>query len=247
MLWDLSVRLHSFVFVEKKATAASPLNDCSLANLGCLPVLALAAISGYFVGSNRRGQDPFTPALDLNSTLPLAASHMPPIYKPGKVELQAVLSEFTKIVGVDNVLTQTGDLKSHSTSDWSSHPGDPKNIPFCVIYPGSTEEVSKIMKVCHSRRIPVTGYSGGTSLEGHFEPTRGGICIDFGHMDKVLALHKDDLDVVVQPGVNWQELNDELADKNLFFPPDPGPGAMIGGMVGTGCSGTNAYHYGTMR
>lgn len=120
-------------------------------------------------------------------------------------------------------------------------------MPFCVVYPSSTEQVSEIMKICHRRRIPVTAYSGGTSLEGHFAPTRGGICIDFARMDKVLALHKDDLDVVVQPAVGWEALNDQLADDGLFFPPDPGPGAMIGGMIGTGCSGTNAYRYGTMR
>jgi D-lactate dehydrogenase (cytochrome) len=66
-------------------------------------------------------------------------------------------------------------------------------------------------------------------------------------MDKILSLHKDDMDVVVQPAVGWELLNEELEQSNLFFPPDPGPGAMIGGMVGTGCSGTNAYRYGTMR
>jgi D-lactate dehydrogenase (cytochrome) len=115
------------------------------------------------------------------------------------------------------------------------------------VWPATTDEVSKVMKVCHSRRIPVVAYSGGTSLEGHFAPTHGGVCLDFGRMDKVLALHKDDLDVVVQPAVAWESLNDQLAPDNLFFPPDPGPGAMIGGMIGTGCSGTNAYRYGTMR
>ena len=62
-----------------------------------------------------------------------------------------------------------------------------------------------------------------------------------------MKLHKDDLDVVVQPAVGWELLNEELAKEGLFFPPDPGPGAMIGGMVGTGCSGTNAYRYGTMK
>lgn len=104
-----------------------------------------------------------------------------------------------------------------------------------------------MMKVCHRRRLPVVGFSGGTSLEGHFTPTRGGVCVDFGRMNRVLDMHKDDLDVVVQPAVGWEALNDHLAQHNLFFPPDPGPGAMIGGMVGTGCSGTNAYRYGTMR
>jgi len=103
------------------------------------------------------------------------------------------------------------------------------------------------MKICHERRIQITAYSGGTSLEGHFSPTRGGICIDFGRMNKILKLHKEDLDVIVQPGLGWELLNEELAEEGLFFPPDPGPGAMIGGMVGTGCSGTNAYRYGTMR
>lgn len=103
------------------------------------------------------------------------------------------------------------------------------------------------MKVCHERRIPITAYSGGTSLEGHFSPTRGGICIDFGRMNRILKLNKADLDVVVQPALGWELLNEELGEEGLFFPPDPGPGAMIGGMVGTGCSGTNAYRYGTMR
>ena len=102
------------------------------------------------------------------------------------------------------------------------------------------------MKVCHRRRIPVTAYSGGTSLEGHFAATRGGVCIDFSRMDKILKLNKDYLDVIVQPAVGWENLNEELGDHNLFFPPDPGPGAMIGGMVGTGCSGTNGYRYGNM-
>ncbi|KAL2858589.1 FAD-linked oxidase-like protein [Aspergillus pseudoustus] len=103
------------------------------------------------------------------------------------------------------------------------------------------------MKVCHRRIIPVTPYSGGTSLEGHFASTRGGVCIDFCRMDQILHLHEDDLDVVVQPALGWETLNEELGKHALFFPPDPGPGAMIGGMVGTGCSGTNAYRYGTMR
>ena len=152
-----------------------------------------------------------------------------------------------QIVGEENVSTAETELATHSDSPWSTHIANPKEVPFLVVYPTSTEEVSEIMKICHQRRIPVTGYSGGTSLEGHFAATRGGICIDFGRMDKVLKLHKEDMDVVVQPAVGWENLNEELAKVGLYFPPDPGPGAKIGGMVGTGCSGTNAYRYGTMR
>lgn len=151
------------------------------------------------------------------------------------------------IVGKENVSTQEGDLQGHSGSDWSSYTTKDNEKPFMIVHPYTTKEVSEIMKVCHTRKIPVTAYSGGTSLEGHFSATRGGICLDFGRMDQILNLHKEDLDVIVQPALGWELLNEELGKEGLFFPPDPGPGAMIGGMVGTGCSGTNAYRYGTMR
>lgn len=84
-------------------------------------------------------------------------------------------------------------------------------------------------------------------MEGNFSAPYGGICIDFAMMDQVLAIHEDDLDVVVQPGIGWMDLNKQIQDTGLFFPVDPGPSAMIGGMVGTSCSGTNAVRYGTMK
>ncbi|TFK85454.1 hypothetical protein K466DRAFT_664480 [Polyporus arcularius HHB13444] len=68
-------------------------------------------------------------------------------------------------------------------------------------------------------------------------------------MDKIIAIHEQDSDVICQPGIGWMELNDILKQKGipLFFPLDPGPGATIGGMLSTGCSGTNAVRYGTAR
>lgn len=161
--------------------------------------------------------------------------------------MQAAWTDFVKLLGADNVSTADSDIDSHATSDWSDYIAGKDERPFCVVYPSSTEQVSEIMKICHKRQIPVVGYSGGTSLEGHFTPTRKGVSVDFGRMDKIITLHKQDLDVIVQPGVGWERLNETLGKEGLFFPPDPGPGAMIGGMVGTGCSGTNAYRYGTMR
>lgn len=59
----------------------------------------------------------------------------------------------------------------------------------------------------------------------------------------------EDSDMTLQPGKPWEEINSDLADAGipLFFPLDPGPGATIGGMIGTGCSGTNACRYGTAK
>lgn len=203
-------------------------------------MIVFTAVGCWYMGTKMpRDVDP-------SSTLPLSQSPSPR-HDTGKTNLQAAWADFAAVVGKENVVTSEAVLEAHATSDWTSHKSAFTQHPFCVIYPASTEEVSAIMKICHARRIPVTAYSGGTSLEGHFTPEVAGVCVDFGRMNRILALHRDDLDVVVQPAVGWELLNEELAKSNLFFPPDPGPGAMIGGMIGTGCSGTNAYRYGTMR
>lgn len=180
------------------------------------------------------------------STLPLARTRKPP-HNTRLENMRAAWTDITKVVGLENVSSLEADLERHGTSAWSSHRPEPDEKPFCIVYPASTHEVSEVIKICHARKIPVVACSGGTSIEGHCAQTKKGISIDFGRMGKVVALHKEDLDVVVQPGVTREALNSQLADQGLFFPPDPGPGAMIGGMVGTGCSGTNAYRYGTMR
>ncbi|GES57819.1 D-lactate dehydrogenase [Aspergillus terreus] len=202
--------------------------------------LAFFSTGAYFLGSLKPASLPTSSTTSLYDL-------SPPHHNVSQSNLQAAWADFVEILGKENVSTENTDLEMHSGSDWSSYSRKANEKPFLVLYPSSTEEVSRIMKVCHQRLIPVTPYSGGTSLEGHFAPTRGGVCIDFRRMDRILALHKEDLDVVVQPALGWEDLNEELSQQGLFFPPDPGPGAMIGGMVGTGCSGTNAYRYGTMR
>lgn len=184
--------------------------------------------------------------LPAESTTPLSAAQ-PPQLDTRATTLQAGWVDFCQIVGKENVSTSVDDCKAHAGSEWSSYTTKPSEVPFAIVYPANTEEVSKIMKVCHKRKIPVTALSGGTSLEGHFAPTRGGVCIDMARMDKILDFHPKDLDITVQPALGWEDLNEHLAEHNMFFPPDPGPGAKIGGMIGTGCSGTNAFRFGTMR
>ncbi|KAJ4146556.1 D-lactate ferricytochrome c oxidoreductase [Fusarium falciforme] len=156
------------------------------------------------------------------STLPLNKTKEPQ-HNTKLENMQAAWADFVKIVGKENVSTAENDIDHHATSSWSSHQAKADERSFCVVYPSTTEEVSEIMKVCHSRRIPVVGYSGGTSLEGHFTPTRQGVSVDFGRMNKIIKLHKDDLDVVVQPAMGWEALNDHLGHEGLFFPLTPAP------------------------
>jgi len=160
-------------------------------------------------------------------------------------ELSKAVDQLRDQLGEDAISTEDEDLRRHGYSEWSSINID--TLPVAVAYPKSTEEVSQIAKVCSQHRIPLIPYSGGTSLEANFSAPFGGVSVDFCFMDKVLQLREDDMDVTVQPAVGWMPLNDQIKDSGLFFPVDPGPSAMIGGMVGTSCPGTNAVRYGTMK
>lgn len=120
-------------------------------------------------------------------------------------------------------------------------------MPDVVVFPSSQEEVQKIVMACNKYKIPIVPYGGATSIEGHTLAPHGGVCIDMTLMKKIKSLHIEDMDVVVEPGVGWIELNEYLKPYGLFFPLDPGPGATIGGMCATRCSGSLAVRYGTMR
>jgi D-lactate dehydrogenase (cytochrome) len=143
-----------------------------------------------------------------------------------------------------NRLTTSQALREqhgHTTTWITNQPPD------AVVFPQATEEVQDIVKLCAAHRVPVIGFGTGTSLEGQVNAPRGGICLDFRDMNRVLDVHAEDLDCIIEPGITRKQLNEYLRDKGLFFPIDPGADASLGGMASTRASGTNAVRYGTMK
>ena len=143
----------------------------------------------------------------------------------------------------ERITTSTGHRDHHSHGQDTQ----PPVLPDAVAFVESTEEVSRLLALCHAHSVPVVPYGTGTSLEGHVTPVRGGISIDLGRMAAVLEVNAADMDCRVQAGVTHRSLNTHLRDQGLFFPVDPGADASLGGMCATRASGTAAVRYGTIR
>jgi len=152
--------------------------------------------------------------------------------------------EFLKsLVGPERLSVGTSVLDLHSR-DESYHRG---YRPDAVVWPKETEEVAAIVKLANEKLFPVTPWGAGTSLEGNPLPTQGGLVLDFGQMDQVLEVRPGDFQVDVQAGVKYKDMNRILARHGLFFPPDPGANATIGGMVANNSSGIRTVKYGSTR
>lgn len=143
----------------------------------------------------------------------------------------------------DRLSTGPSVRELHSKDEGYATPA----LPDAVAYPETTQEVSDILRICHTYGCPVVPFGVGSSLEGHVVPIKGGVSLNMTRMNKVLQVIPEDLNAVVQPGVTRTQINEDLRATGLMFTVDPGADASMGGMAATRASGTNSVRYGTMR
>jgi glycolate oxidase len=159
--------------------------------------------------------------------------------------LNRVQKECIDILGAEYVLVQDDDKKSYG----SDHTEKLFFNPDIVLLPATTEEVSALMKVCYQYNIPVTPRGAGTGLAGGALPVKGGAVISFERMNRIIEIDERNLQVVTQPGVITQVLQEAVQEKGLFYPPDPSSrgSCFIGGNVSTNSGGPKALKYGVVK
>jgi len=154
-----------------------------------------------------------------------------------------ILEQLINIVGDNQVSTGESDLKLHS-HDQSFHEA---HLPEVVVHPTTSQQVADILKLANQHHIPVTPWGAGSSLEGNPIPLHGGILLSLAKMDKIVEIHDADFQVTVQSGKPYKDLNKDLAKYGLFFPPDPGANATVGGMLANNAAGIRTVKYGASK
>jgi D-lactate dehydrogenase (cytochrome) len=162
--------------------------------------------------------------------------------KFGRID-QRNITDLESIVGSERFSMGESNLELHS-KDQSQHP---PSLPEAVLWPVNRHEVSEILQYANQNLIPVTGWGSGTSLEGNPIPVCNGVSLDFSRMNRILEIREGDFQADVEPGVVYQDLNEKLRHMGLFFPPDPGARATLGGMIANNASGTRTVRYGSTR
>lgn len=156
-----------------------------------------------------------------------------------------ILEKLVGIVGERNVFTDIDTRKHYGhdeTEDFVFPPG-------VVVKPGSTQEVSAILKLANDELIPVTAMGARTGLSGGALAIYEGIGLSMERFNQILQIDEQNLQVTVEPAVITQVLREAVAEKGLFYPPDPSSqgSCWIGGNVAENAGGARAVKYGVTK
>lgn len=147
------------------------------------------------------------------------------------------------LAGDDCLSTAHADLELHAR-DSGHHEA---HLPEVVIWGQSGEQIARILAYANTHKIPVTPWGVGTGLEGNAIPLLGGILLTLERMNRIIEVHTDDFQVTVEAGIPHKDLNAYLARYGLFYPPDPGANATVGGMLANNAAGIRTVKYGASK
>jgi len=156
---------------------------------------------------------------------------------------KSILAQLTSVVSPTNISTAKAEreLRSH---DMSHHEPSLSEV---VVWPSSSQQTADVLRIAHENHIPVTPWGVGSSLEGNPIPLFGGILLSMEKMDSIVTVHEEDFQVTVQAGLCYKDLNEKLSRYGLFFAPDPGANATIGGMLANNAAGSRTVKYGATK
>ncbi|MBL4703043.1 MAG: FAD-binding protein [Flavobacteriales bacterium] len=152
---------------------------------------------------------------------------------------------FIGVVGKANVLSDLEDRVAYGHDETE----DFNFPPEVVLKPQSTDQVSAIMAYCNSNIIPVTPIGGRTGLSGGALSIHGGIGLSMEKMNNIVAIDERNQQVITEPGVITQVLQEAVAEKGLFYAPDPSSkgSCFIGGNLAENAGGPRAVKYGVTK
>jgi glycolate oxidase len=157
----------------------------------------------------------------------------------------AFIERLRHAIGNGDVLVSQEDLEhyGHDETEDLVHP------PEVVVRATSTAEVAAVVKLCSQHQIPVTPIGGRTGLSGGALCVHGGVGLSLDRMNAIERIDEQNLQVVVQPGVITQVLQEAVASKGLYYPPDPSSrgSCTIGGNLAENAGGPRAVKYGVTR
>ena len=155
------------------------------------------------------------------------------------------LKQFKAIIGEQFVLADEETLThySHDETERLSY------LPEVVLKPRTTEEIAAIMRLCNEYHIPVTPRGAGTGLSGGALPHLGGVLLSSERMNSILEIDERNLQVITEPGVITEVLQNAVKEKGLFYPPDPSSrgSCFIGGNIAENSGGPKAVKYGVVK
>lgn len=159
--------------------------------------------------------------------------------------LSFIVAELQNILGKEFVFVDDENRNKYAQDETENL----HFLPDIVIKPNSSEEISEVMKLCNENKIIVTPRGAGTGLSGGALPHQGGLLISFERMNRILEIDERNLQVITEPGVITEALQNAVKEKGLFYPPDPSSkgSCFIGGNIAENSGGPKAVKYGVVK